>query len=244
MKPEAYGEMYENEDIHWWFVSRRAIIRKMIDRYIDGGDTLKILEAGCGSGGNLSMLDSYGELYAMEMDDNARRMANSRNVCHVKKGSLPHDIPFNYEFDLICMLDVLEHIDEDAAALEAIQKQLKPGGKLIITVPAYQFLWSGHDSALQHKRRYVKNRLTSLVSRSGLAVGYATYFNTILFPAVFLVRMLNNIKGKNDGSDVYPPSAPVNHILKTIFSIERTILPKIVFPFGVSILLIAVKKVD
>lgn len=244
MKREVYNEMYANEDIHWWFVARRSIIQKVLDHYFRDKEQRKVLEVGCGSGGNLQMLKAYGNISAMELYDEARGLANSRNICHVKKGKLPNDIPFDNGFDLICMLDVLEHIYDDLAALQSIRDKLNQKGKLLITVPAYKFLWSGHDVVNHHKRRYSKKQLTGLVSQSGLKVKYATYFNIFLFPVVAVVRILNNILGKNSGSDVNLTSMPVNNLLTNIFSSEKALLPKIFFPFGVSILLIAEQTED
>jgi len=180
----------------------------------------------------------------MELDDEARSMANSRNVCNVKKGKLPNDIPFDNGFDLICMLDVLEHIDDDLATLQSVRDKLNQKGIFLITVPAYKFLWSAHDVVSHHKRRYIRKQLTDLVSKSGLIVKYTTYFNTFLFPVIVIVRTLNNIFGMNSGSDVNLPSNPVNNLLTKIFFSERALLPTISFPFGVSILLIAEKAKD
>lgn len=241
MERETYDGMYANEDIHWWFVARRSILQKVLDRYFRNHKPEKVLEIGCGSGGNLQMLDAYGNLFAMELDDEARSMANARNVCNVKKGELPDDIPFDDGFDLICMLDVIEHIDDDLSTLLSVRDKLNQKGTLLITVPAYKFLWNAHDVANHHKRRYTKKQLVDIVSKSGLNIKYSTYFNTILFPLIVAARVMSNVLGKNSGSDVNIPSKFANSLLKTVFSSERALLPAISFPFGVSILLIAEK---
>ena len=243
MQRLAYDEMNNNESIHWWFVGRRSILKNVLDNYYQ--DSRKnVLEVGCGSGGNLHMLKAYGEISAMELDDESRAVANSRKICNVMKGKLPDDIPFDSGFDLVCMLDVLEHIDDDLAALHAIKKYLNINGELFITVPAYKFMWGRQDEASGHKRRYTKKLLTDVISEAGLSVKYATYFNTFLFPAIAAARILNKIIGNKSGSDISLPSKPVNNILKGIFSSENWFLPGIQFPFGVSILLIAEQKED
>lgn len=244
MEREAYSEMNANEDIHWWFVARRSIIKKVLDHYLRNKEKREVLEVGCGSGGNLQMLKAYGNVSALEFDDEARGTANSRNICDVRKGELPNDVPFDNGFDLVCMLDVLEHIDDDLTVLKSIADRLNAGGKLLITVPAYEFFWSEHDVVYHHKRRYIKRQLTRRVSKSGLKVKYATYFNTLLFPIVATVRILNSTLRKNSGSDVSLPSMPVSNLLAKIFSSEQVFLPTISFPFGVSILLIAEKAED
>jgi SAM-dependent methyltransferase len=173
--------MYCVEDQHWWFVTRRMIIKKILDTFLQQSITPDILEAGCGTGGNLELLSSYGNIHAIEIDGVARDLANKRDICSVKTGSLPEDIPFTKYFNLICVLDVLERIDDDLAAMKAIVDKIKNNGKLLITVPAYMFMWGSHDITLHHKRRYTKKQLTSVVQAAGMEIIYATYFNTYLF---------------------------------------------------------------
>ena len=242
MERESYNDMYIHEDVHWWFTARRSILQKVLNQHCRYNNPKNILEVGCGSGGNLQMLKEYGDLFAMELDDNTREVANRRNICNVKKGVLPNDIPFDDRFDLICIFDVLEHIDDDLATLKSLRKKLNQKGTLFITVPAYMFLWSAHDEANHHKRRYTRKQLIDIVSESGLSVTYTSYFNTILFPIIATVRIINSILNKKTGSDVNLPSKAVNNLLKKIFSFEKTLLPTISFPFGVSIILIAKNK--
>jgi SAM-dependent methyltransferase len=245
MERESYKEMYNYENIHWWFVARRTIIKKILCSYFENDKSERtILDIGCGSGGNLQMFSEYGNVSAMELDDEARANANNRNVCHVKKGMMPNDIPFKNNFDLICMMDVLEHIENDLDTLKAIKNKLNKNGKLLIAVPAYQFLWSCHDVAHHHKRRYTKKQLTGLISKAGLQITYSTYFDSFLLPFVLIVRVLSNFVGKNSGSNLILPLMPINKLFTTIFSSERFFLPAISFPFGISVLLIIQKEED
>ncbi|MBU2623906.1 MAG: class I SAM-dependent methyltransferase [Proteobacteria bacterium] len=241
MEKETYSEMYLNEDHHWWFVSRRMIIKKILSNYLPVKQERRILEVGCGTGGNLELLSNYGKIHAIEIYDEAIAMADKRGLCHVAKSSLPGDIPFEGGFDLICMLDVLEHIDDDFSALESVGKRLNPGGKILITVPSCKFLWSEHDVALHHKRRYGKKQLMGLVQVSGFRIIYHTYFNMLLFPVIAVIRSLNNINDKECGTDVSMPSRLINLLLTAIFSSERFLLPRISLPFGTSILMLAEK---
>ncbi len=240
MDPDYYVEMHENEDRHWWFIARRRIVAKILDRFVTrcGG---RVLEAGCGTGGNLELLARYGEMHALELDESARKLANERGVCEVRAGRLPDEIPFEGEFDLICALDVLEHIEDDAAAARALADRLAPGGTLLLTVPAYRFLWSHHDVVTHHQRRYVRSELVERVVEAGLEVRCATYFNTILFPVVCLVRFVKKILGREEGSDFSIHSSLVNDLLTAVFSAERLLVPWLRLPFGVSILVIAEK---
>ena len=195
-----------------------------------------VLEVGAATGGNLEMLAAYGDLFAMEMDEDSCQFAQNRNICDVKQGKLPDQFPFDINFDLICMLDVLEHIEDDLAAVHCLKNALTLTGKLVITVPAYQWLWSSHDVASHHYRRYTQKRLIALIRSAGLNVKYITYFNTFLFPIVAGVRLMNNFLGVKEGSDIAMPSKVVNILLSRTFLTERFFLPKISFPFGVSLL--------
>jgi SAM-dependent methyltransferase len=242
MEAEYYEEMHRVEDIHWWFVGRRMILAAILERFFTGAVDGQILEVGCGSGGNLEWLSGYGELVALELDDRARELAGRREICRVEKGWLPDGIPFTEKFDLICLLDVLEHIDDDLAALRAVWERLKPGGLLLATVPAYPFLWSAHDEVNHHKRRYLKRGLAAQAAEAGLVVSYISYFNTFLFPLVALARGWNNLRGRAGVSDVSLPPASINRLLKTVFAAERRWLPKSSFPCGVSLVLVAGKN--
>ena len=241
MERSAYVEMYLNEDRHWWFVARRKIIDRVLSSFLRDGQKRKILEIGCGTGGNLKFLSAYGDLNAIEVDEGALVMASKRGFGNVVKGSLPDNIPFEGGFDLICMLDVLEHIDDDLGALESVSKRLYPGGKILITVPAFRILWSGHDLALGHKRRYGKKELIRILEVSGFRVIYSTYFNVLLFPLVATVRILKKKFIKKPGTDVTMPSGFINDLLVAIFSSERILMPRMSFPFGTSILILAEK---
>lgn len=241
MEEEVYRELAAAERDHWWFAARRNIIAKILDSlHLDPHS--EILEVGCGTGGVLDLLSRYGNVSALESDAGARAIASARKTARVEAGMLPHDIPFGTQrFDVIAMFDVLEHIDDDAGALQALHERLKPQGVLLLTVPAYMFLWGRHDVVSQHKRRYVRKRLTELVQRSGYRVTYSTYFNTLLFPVVVAVRMLNRLLHRAEGSDIAMPPHLVNALLRSTFSSERFVLPHVRLPFGVSLFVVARK---
>ncbi len=242
MDKDFYLQYASQEDRHWWFVGRRQIVETVIQQ-LQLPHTAKILEAGCGTGGNLEMLSRHGQVSAMELDEVACQLANERQITKVKLGNLPDKIPFNGEYDLIVMLDVLEHLDDEQATLLALSSRLKPGGWLLITVPAYQFLWSEHDDINHHKRRYVLKRLKQVVSQADFRVLYAGYFNTFLFPVVAVVRLLKNLlriqSNVKVSSDLGLPPKPVNQFLTFLFASERHFVNRISLPFGVSILLLA-----
>ena len=242
MEKWYYKKLARIEDSHWWYVARRNIIRKVLN-YLDLSANSEILEAGCESGGNLELLSIYGKIHAFEVDDYARDLANKRKITYVEKGSLPDNMPFITKcFDLVAMLDVLEHIDDDELALKSIRAVLKDKGKLLVTVPAYTFLWSDIYFLNHHKRRYLKRKLLSLIKDSGFSIIYSTYFNIILFQIIFIIRLIRNvfkISGKHE--DDVPPDI-MNNFLNKVFSFESILIPNLSLPFGVSILVIAKAK--
>jgi SAM-dependent methyltransferase len=247
LEAQFYIEYAILEDKHWWFIGRRRIIEKILN-YVNFGNNPDILEVGCGTGGNLSMLSKYGNIYALESNERAIEIANNRGITKVEKGSLPDNIPFKgQKFDLIVMFDVLEHIEDDLETLRILKRSLKPYGKLLLTVPAYQFLWSHQDDICNHKRRYIRRDLEQLINKAGFSILYSTYFNTILFPIVVIVRMFKNVIRSAVGNiikiydegDFKIRSKTLNRLLIKIFSFERHMIPWIVFPFGVSIMLVA-----
>jgi len=183
MENEIFDEMHKVETQHWWFVARRKIIESVIQK-LDLENDSHIMDAGCGNGDNLVFLSKYGDVVAMERDGNALLKAQARRVSNVLKGELPDNIPadINKDNDLIVLLDVLEHIDDDVGSLIALRDCVKDNGKLIITVPAYQFLWTQHDDLHHHKRRYTVKRIRKVIENSGWQVDYISYFNSFLFP--------------------------------------------------------------
>jgi SAM-dependent methyltransferase len=245
MEQTIYLKMNRLEHEHWWFVSRRSIIEMVLRSQLKSiGSHSKILDAGCGTGGNLDLLSSLGcDVTGLEMEPDAAEIARSKSGKAVYIGSLPDHIPFADEsFDLIVLLDVLEHIEDDIGTLASLTAKLKPGGNLLITVPAFSFLWSSHDEAHHHKRRYRLNELVGKMQHCNLQPKYASYFNTWLFPMIALVRIFQNIVGSNQKTDdLSLPSPFLNKMLRGVMSSEKHILKRGKLPFGVSIMAIGQK---
>lgn len=234
--------MHSLEDHHWWFAGRRRIVGRIISS-LHLPPKVRILDAGCGTGGNLRFLSQFGEVTGVELDDNAAALARMRGPWPVLKGSLPEGMPFSGpQFDLIVLLDVLEHIDDDITSLRTLCSLLLPGGYLVLTVPAFPLLWSTHDEEHYHKRRYRAPELRKAIQRGGLELPYLSYFNTWLFPPVAAVRMARRVFPSDKvGRDVRMPGTIINGILKSIFGSERHWIGRVRMPFGVSLLAVARK---
>ena len=234
------AQMLRIEDRHWWYLARRQIVEAMLAR--TGLGTAEILDMGCGGGGNTRMLARFGRVRGVEMDPEARAAAKSRQTCEVVDGHLPDQIPYGEDrFDLVALLDVLEHVKDDVTSVGRLAARLNAGGHFVVTVPAYMFLWRKQDDLNRHQRRYTLRRLEQLFVDSGLQVEHATYYNVLLFPLVAGIILGNKLLGREQADDNRIPSAPVNWILWKILAIERWLAPRWKCPFGASVLLVARK---
>lgn len=235
MDREVYARMNELEEHHWWFVARRDMIKTLIRNRTNLPEDARILEAGCGSGGNLELLQLFGQVDGFEFDDTARADAIKKSGLDIVYGALPDDVPFEgRDYDLIGLFDVLEHVEFDAASLRALSTRLRPGGKLLVTVPAFPFLWSNHDEAHHHYRRYTRSSLAEVAAQAGLKATYGTYFNTLLFPLAITARAVKKLTGSKAPDDAMPPRW-LNGVMRHIFGAERFVLGRIPLPFGLSL---------
>jgi len=239
MERQVYREMAELDERHWWYRARRDVLADLIRREAPPPPNARILEIGCGTGHNLAMLGMFGKLDAVELDDEARTIAQGRLGRQVKSGRLPELAGIRaHHYDLIAALDVIEHIDDDEAAVAAIAGKLKAGGKFVMTVPAHQWMWSAHDVVNHHKRRYSKRALRRLMEVSPLKLEKIGYFNSLLFPLAMADRLASKLRGKDD-ADVKLPSAPLNKALETVFAAERHLVGRLPLPPGLSLFAVA-----
>lgn len=237
MDPSAYSEMAEIENEHWWFRGRRAIVSSLLGSLpLPKGS--RILEVGCGTGGNLDMLNHFGEVCAFEMSESARQIAQKKTASQydIRSGYCPHAIPFvEKTFDLICLFDVLEHIEEDTETLSALRSLLNKDGFIFLTVPAYQWMFGPHDVFLHHRRRYTRSQLSAVARSAGLKPVKLTYINTVLFPLAVVARLKDKITQSKIATGANLPSPLINAIFYQLFALEKVLLRLINLPFGVSI---------
>ncbi|WEK44150.1 MAG: class I SAM-dependent methyltransferase [Candidatus Sphingomonas colombiensis] len=235
----VYDRMAAHDSTHWWYRARRDILADYLARYGGLPKGARILEIGCGTGHNLPMLAGFGEVDAIEIDPAARAIASARLGKEVGAAPLPMlpDVPKGH-YDLIAVLDVVEHIEDDVAALRAMRERLAPGGRILITVPAHQWMWSAHDVVNHHHRRYSKATLIKAITDAGLRPRKLGYFNSLLFPLAAGARVAGRLTGRDDSDDA-PPPAPVNRLFETIFRLERHLVGRMPMPPGVSIVTFA-----
>jgi SAM-dependent methyltransferase len=239
MERAAYREMADLDQRHWWYRGRRAVLAELIRREAMPPANGRILEIGCGTGHNLEMLGRFGGLDAVELDEESRALAEQRLGRKIMSARLPELAGIaDGAYDLIVALDVIEHIDDDAAALAAIAPKLKRGGKFVMTVPAHPWMWSAHDAVNHHKRRYSKGALRRLIDGSPLELDKLGYFNSLLFPLALADRLASKLRGK-DEAEVKLPSAPLNSGLEAVFAAERHLVGRLPLPPGLSLFAVA-----
>ena len=235
MERKVYEQMAQLDQRHWWFTARRRILAELIERVARPPKDARILELGAGTGHNLAMLSRFGTVEASELDSVARKLASERLGREVKEAALPDLSMFPADsYDLIALLDVLEHVPDDKGSLSAILQRLKPGGAMLLTVPANPWMWSAHDVAHHHHRRYRKSEIEKLARDAGFKIELLSPFNSLLFLPIAAVRLLGKMTGKDDSDDAMP-GALVNKTLDTVFGLERSLIGRVPMPFGVSL---------
>lgn len=235
----VYDRMAAHDTTHWWYRGRREILADYLRRWAGLPDHARILEIGCGTGHNLPMLAQFGDVDAIEIDPAARAVAEKRLGKPIGTSPLP-DLSDAAEasYDLVAILDVLEHVEDDVAALRAIATRLKPGGRILITVPAHPWMWSAHDVVNHHHRRYTRRTLAAAMEKAGLEWRKFGYFNSLLFPAAVAARFVGKLTGKED-SDDSPPPGPINTAFEHIFALERHMVGRVPMPPGLSLVTLA-----
>jgi SAM-dependent methyltransferase len=242
MERVVYQQMAELDDRHWWYRARRRILADLIRREARPPANARILEIGCGTGHNLAMLGEFGHVDGVELDDEARALSEKRLGRKVMSSPLPELAEVSdRHYDLIGAFDVIEHIEDDAAALASIATKLKSGGKFVMAVPAHQWMWSAHDVVNHHKRRYSRRALKALIDGSPLRLEKIGYFNSLLFPLAVAERAASKLRGK-ENADVALPPAPLNAALETVFRVERYFVGRLPLPVGLSLFAVASAK--
>lgn len=238
-------KMARLEDRYWWFVGRRFIVLMLIRSFWKPkSNPALILDLGCGTGGSFSLLRNFGVVVGLDNSWLALSHARKRDMKHLTLGDAL-SLPFvDNSFDLVATLDVLEHLEDDRQALKEIWRVLKPEGKVVFTVPAFMSLWSVHDIALAHKRRYLWNEIHDKVVQSGLKLLHLSYAICPLLPIVFVFRKIQNslMRNKKPATALIELPSPLNRLLIALLKLEAALIPLVRLPFGVSLVGIAEKQ--
>ncbi len=242
MLPREYRVMFEIEEDYWWYRGLRVLLQELIAQYVAANGATKILDAGCGTGKNLQLLAKHGDAWGVDIAQEAIqfcRMRGIRTERTLVASLLELPFPENF-FDLALSFDVICNIEHDAAAFQEIRRTLKPGGRMIVQLPAYRFLWSAHDVAVGHKHRYMARDLRAKIERAGFRVEKLTYLNMALFPLIALLRFARRPSAHDNAhSDLTPLPQPINSVLTRVFSAEMRAAPYHRFPYGISLLAVA-----
>jgi SAM-dependent methyltransferase len=220
-------QTHQAEDRHWWYRGRRTVLDGVIAGLGLPVDP-RILDAGCGSGRFMVELAKLGAVTGVELSDTSVSLARERQLGDVVAGSVL-EMPFpESSFDLAVSLDVIEHLDDDLAALRELRRTVAPGGALLVTVPAYQWLWSGHDEINHHHRRYTRRSLQRVAEQAGWQQVRTTYFNSLLLPVAILLRVLDRFSTKTTESslDLWIPPEPLNWVLERPLALEAALIAR------------------
>ena len=243
MKAQEYQRIFELEEKHWWYLGMREISLALLSQVLAPQKSLKILDAGCGTGGMMHVLSQFGQVSGFDVSPEAIKFCHARNLKKVNLASV-EKIPFNNDsFDLVTSFDVLYHqrVKNDRLAVAEFFRILKPGGYLLLRVPAYDWLRGKHDEVVATKHRYTKGELVQKVKETGFKIKRATYANTTLLPTMLLKRVSEKFLPQGENSDLSLPPSLVNEIFKNILYFEAKIISKFNLPFGLSLFVLAKK---
>lgn len=241
MESGMYKEMAELEGSHWWFQGRRAVVLDLLARYVPKG---RLLDIGLGTGFNAKLFKDRG--YDVEgVEPAPEGVAFAKTIVpnlQVIQASFPSSLIPSDTYDVVALLDVVEHLEDDAAALKDVSRILTRGGVAIITVPAFRFLWTTHDERAHHFRRYRKSQLNAILKGADLEPVVLSYYNFLLFPLIMFARLLGKLRKESKKSDFDKTPRFLSSILAAVFGSERYLLRFLTLPFGVSLVALVRKS--
>ena len=236
MKISELEKLNQMEKENWWYKNRRTVITNFLSNH----HFEKILDYGCGTGATTQTLKKFGTVLGTDRSEFALEKANSNGIETINFDSV-NSLEFSNNFNLITLFDVLEHIENDHDALLHLNKLLKNQQFILLTVPAFNFLWSDHDDALSHYRRYTKKTLSIVLKNSGFKIIRISYFMTWTFPFIGLYRILTKWK-KTESSSLKTLPETLNNLIEKSFSLENNILKKRDLLVGNSLICLAQKN--
>lgn len=245
MKAREYVWLYRRENGYWWFVNKRRLIVAFLKRYAGEAKPLSVLDIGCGTGALMESLSGSAKIYGMDVAYAALGFCKERGLSNLAQGN-SQQLPFKDKaFDVVIMSDLLEHAADDALVLREGRRVLNRGGRLILTVPAFMALWSPHDVALGHQRRYRLAGLRRQFVENGFHVERISYYMFILFLPILCFRFLKRLSASAKQpatSDFLPLPQWLNNFLLSLLGMERWLLKLMNLPWGVSLVAVARKE--
>lgn len=241
METELFGRFFAVEDRHWWFVGRRQIVFDQLARHIPPADARvpggaegcrRVLDLGCGTGGVLAQLGVFGRAYGIDPSPEAATYCHKRGLPVALASGL--NLPFpDRTFEAVLALDVIEHVDDDVGILREARRVLRPGGIVVITVPALPWLWSSHDDVNHHRRRYLRRTLEETVHAADLEPVKVSYYNALLLPLAVTRKVVHRLNGTGDHLETLP--GPLNGVLRSVLGAERPLIRRRDLPIGASL---------
>jgi SAM-dependent methyltransferase len=241
MRESAYQELHALEDTHWWYRGMRTVYARLLRRYARARAE-PVLDVGCGSGGNWPVLTRYGPVIGVDLAQAALELWEERPTGLVQADA--SRLPFVHDcFSLVTLLGLVEHVENDVGVLREASRTCRQDGIVLVNTSAYMLLWSEHDEANRHVRRYLARDLVRKAQAAGLTPLKVTYANTVLFPAALITRLLQRLGRRSSSTraprvDMFPMPGPISAFLEKLLGLEAWLIDTFSLPFGVSILLV------
>lgn len=240
METEAYSHIYNIEERLWWYRGRRRVCFELLKRFLAPGKEREILDVGCGTGYNLTSLRDFGRARGVDASPEALRFCRQRGELEVSLHEAD-TLPFkDSTFDLVTAFDVIEHIEDDRAALAEFDRLLKPGGRLLIYTPALPWMYNEHDRRVHHQRRYTRPELREKIVQAGFVIEHLSYVNLFILPIVLLARLYYKIR-PTDHAEMELPPEPFNWIFSQLCFLESRFVNGLTLPYGMTLVALARK---
>ncbi len=242
MEREQYAIMARREERHWWYAGMRRVALSVLERALDGRRGIRVLDAGCGTGGTTIELCRFGEVVGIDLAWEALEPARRRGLTRLARASIER-LPFRAgSFDAVTSFEVVYHLGvaNDRCALEELHRVLKPGGLLLLRVPAHDWLRGEHDRLVHTRHRYARGEVAAKLQAAGFQVDQLSWANSVLFPPAVAKRLLERFASSTEEPDLWQPPGAINALLENTVAVESVLIPRRVpLPFGLSLLAVA-----